>query len=51
MAPIVPDPRRIKSFRTETAFEAWLAPANFEGTGQQHTRLSALTGPILMQRG
>ena len=25
MAPIVPDPKRIKSFRTETAFEAWLA--------------------------
>ena len=25
MAPIVPDPRKIKSFRTEAAFEAWLA--------------------------
>lgn len=24
MAPIVPDPRRIKSFRTETAFAAWM---------------------------
>ena len=25
MAPIIPDPRRIKSFRTEAAFEIWLA--------------------------
>jgi len=25
MAPIVPDPRRIKSFASEAAFEAWLA--------------------------
>ena len=25
MAPIIPDPKRIKSFRTETAFETWLA--------------------------
>jgi uncharacterized protein YdeI (YjbR/CyaY-like superfamily) len=25
MAPIVPDPRKIKSFRTEAAFETWLA--------------------------
>jgi uncharacterized protein YdeI (YjbR/CyaY-like superfamily) len=25
MAPIVPNPRRIKSFRSEAAFEAWLA--------------------------
>ena len=25
MAPIVPDPNKIKSFRTEAAFEAWLA--------------------------
>jgi uncharacterized protein YdeI (YjbR/CyaY-like superfamily) len=25
MAPIIPDPRRIKSFRTGAAFEAWLA--------------------------
>jgi uncharacterized protein YdeI (YjbR/CyaY-like superfamily) len=24
MTPIVPDPRRIKSFRTEAAFEAWM---------------------------
>ena len=24
MAPVIPDPRRIKSFRTEAAFEAWL---------------------------
>jgi uncharacterized protein YdeI (YjbR/CyaY-like superfamily) len=25
MAPVIPDPRRIKSFRTAEAFEAWLA--------------------------
>ena len=25
MAPVVPDPTRIKSFRTEAAFEAWLS--------------------------
>lgn len=25
MAPIIPDPKRIKSFRTEAAFERWLA--------------------------
>ena len=25
MAPIVPDPKKIKSFRTEAAFETWLA--------------------------
>ena len=25
MAPVIPDPRRIKSFRTAAAFEAWLA--------------------------
>lgn len=25
MAPVIPDPRRIKAFRTAAAFEAWLA--------------------------
>jgi uncharacterized protein YdeI (YjbR/CyaY-like superfamily) len=25
MAPIIPDPKKIKSFRTEAAFETWLA--------------------------
>lgn len=25
MAPIIPDPKKIKSFRSETAFESWLA--------------------------
>jgi uncharacterized protein YdeI (YjbR/CyaY-like superfamily) len=25
VAPIVPDPKKIKAFRTEAAFEAWLA--------------------------
>lgn len=28
MAPIIPDPKKIKSFRTEAAFETWLA-ANY----------------------
>jgi uncharacterized protein YdeI (YjbR/CyaY-like superfamily) len=34
MAPIVPDPRKIKSFRTEAAFEAWL--------GKNHAREAEL---------
>ena len=25
MAPVIPDPKRIKAFRTEAAFETWLA--------------------------
>ncbi len=25
MAPVVPDPKKVRSFRTESAFEAWLA--------------------------
>ncbi len=33
------------------AFEAWLAPGNFDGRGRQRTRLSALTRPLLKQRG
>ena len=33
------------------AFEAWLAPANFDAGGKQRTRLSSLTGPLLQQRG
>jgi uncharacterized protein YdeI (YjbR/CyaY-like superfamily) len=32
MAPIVPDPRRIKSFRTEAAFEAWMAANHVRAT-------------------
>ena len=32
------------------AFLAWLAPANFDGQGQQRTRLSDSTRPILKQR-
>jgi RimJ/RimL family protein N-acetyltransferase len=35
----------------EGAFQAWLAPANFDGRGKQRVRLSALTGPLLKQRG
>ncbi len=33
------------------AFLAWLDPGNFDGAGQQRTRLSTLTQPILKQRG
>ena len=33
------------------AFEAWLAPANFDAQGRQRTRLSDLTRPLLQQRG
>ncbi len=33
------------------AFLEWLAPANFDSTGQQRTRLSDLTKPILKVRG
>jgi RimJ/RimL family protein N-acetyltransferase len=33
------------------AFLAWLDPANFDEKGQQQTRLSDLTRPILKQRG
>jgi uncharacterized protein YdeI (YjbR/CyaY-like superfamily) len=32
MAPIVPDAKRIKSFRTEAAFEAWLAANHARAT-------------------
>ena len=31
----------------KAAFETWLAPENFDGAGQQITRLGALTAPIL----
>jgi RimJ/RimL family protein N-acetyltransferase len=33
------------------AFQAWLAPDNFDGGGRQRMRLSELTGPILKRRG
>ena len=33
------------------AFEAWLAPGNFDEQGRQRVRLAELTGPILRQRG
>lgn len=33
------------------AFETWLAPANFDEHGIQRLQLSALTGPLLKQRG
>lgn len=32
-----------------TAFQTWLAPANFDGAGRQKTRLSDLTRPISRQ--
>jgi hypothetical protein len=32
MPRIVPDPRRIKTFATEAAFEKWLARANLIGS-------------------
>jgi uncharacterized protein YdeI (YjbR/CyaY-like superfamily) len=32
MAPIVPDPRKIKSFKTEAAFEAWMAANHARAT-------------------
>ncbi len=35
----------------EGAFQAWLAPVNFDEHGKQRVRLSALTGPLLNQRG
>jgi RimJ/RimL family protein N-acetyltransferase len=34
-----------------TAFQQWLSPANFDAQGRQRTALSALTAPILHQRG
>ena len=33
------------------AFQSWLGPANFDTTGQQRTRLSDLTRPILKRYG
>jgi RimJ/RimL family protein N-acetyltransferase len=33
------------------AFVKWLVPANFDGQGKQRVALSALTGPLLKQRG
>ena len=33
------------------AFEAWLAPSNFDSQGAQRTRLAELTAPILVRRG
>jgi RimJ/RimL family protein N-acetyltransferase len=32
------------------AFETWLAPSNFDASGNQRVRLSDLTGPILHRR-
>jgi RimJ/RimL family protein N-acetyltransferase len=35
----------------KTAFETWLAPENFDASGRQYQRLSALTAPVLVSRG
>lgn len=35
----------------EAAFERWLHPANFDERGEQRTRLSDLTAPLLKARG
>lgn len=35
----------------KAAFECWLAPANFDECGEQRTRLSDLTAPLLKARG
>jgi hypothetical protein len=35
----------------KAAFGKWLSPDNFEEQGRQKTKLSALTSPILKQRG
>ncbi|MGZ9811971.1 GNAT family N-acetyltransferase [Pseudoroseicyclus sp. H15] len=35
----------------KAAYEAWLAPENFDAEGQQKLSLSALTAPILVSRG
>jgi RimJ/RimL family protein N-acetyltransferase len=35
----------------DRAFTQWLDPANFDRDGRQRTPLSALTGPILVNRG
>jgi len=35
----------------ESAYTAWLDPANFDAAGRQRLRLSALTAPVLKQRG
>jgi uncharacterized protein YdeI (YjbR/CyaY-like superfamily) len=46
MAPIVPDPRKIKTFRTEAAFEAWLAANHARETEvwlKIHKKASGLT--------
>lgn len=34
----------------KVAFDTWLAPANFDATGQQRQSLSSLTAPILVAR-
>ncbi len=35
----------------QSAFQTWLSPANFDENGNQKTRLSELTAPILKARG
>ena len=35
----------------QKAFQTWLAPGNFDAQGRQRAQLSALTAPLLKQRG
>jgi hypothetical protein len=47
VAPIVPDPKKIKSFRTEDAFENWLSKNHARETdrhGRQETRTKKQEG-------
>ena len=37
--------------KLQTAFETWLDPANFDGSGKQKVSLSDLTAPILVSAG
>ncbi|MEZ6138815.1 MAG: GNAT family protein [Pirellulaceae bacterium] len=37
--------------RLRVAFQTWLSPENFDASGQQKTRLSTLTAPILSMKG
>jgi len=43
MAPVVPNPKKIKAFKSEAAFETWLAPLNFDASGGQHQPLRIRT--------
>ena len=40
MASIIPDEKKIKTFRTAQAFERWLDPSNFDESGAQRRTLA-----------